>query len=128
MNFLNVLVKYTVLMGVSGILLLFATFCTGKNSSAKDENYFICGKESPQWFKDEVKKIADDSHIFKPIKVYLIKDNETEYIAIEDHRKSSTEKIKVFMCCGTQIQPKEERYALIYNKYANKEAKIIWPE
>ena len=128
MNFKLVLFKYVLLMAVSGSLLLISTFCTGKNNNHKDDNIFICGQDSPQWFKDEIRIIAKNSPVFKPIKVFLIKDNDTEYIAIEDHSKNSTEKIRVFLCTGTRIDSCEKEYASIVKKYNNNEARIIWPD
>lgn len=128
MNFKYVLFKYVLLMAVSGSMLVISTFCTGKNNNLKDNEIFICGEQSPKWFKDEICKMADDSPLFKPIKVFIIKDNDTEYIAIEDHCKNSNEKIRIFLCSGERIKFGEKRYASVLKKYQNNEARIIWPD
>ncbi|MCL2072368.1 MAG: hypothetical protein FWH18_00445 [Marinilabiliaceae bacterium] len=121
--------KYFILMIFSGGLLFFSTFCSNRNSSMNEHELFICGQVSPQWFKDEVQKVADNSPLFKPIKVFLVNDdNGTEYIAIEDHSKNATCKLKVFLCSGKELEPCEEKYSAIVQKYEKKEVKIIWPE
>ena len=120
--------KYFLLMVASGVLLAFSTFCTNNNKKINDNNLFICGQTSPQWFKDEIQKISENSGLFKPIKVFLINDEDVEYIAIEDHGKNSCTNLKVFLCTGIQILPDEEKYATVVKKYKNNDAKIIWPD
>jgi hypothetical protein len=116
-------------MAVSCILLLVSIFCTNTNKTlSNDEDLFICGQNRPQWFTDEINKISKESHLFKPIKIFLIKDNDIEYIAIENPNKTSTEKLKVFLCSGIRIEPSEQKYASIVNKYKNNKARIIWPD
>ena len=122
--------KYLVLMIFSGALLFFSTFCSGRNSNKMNDNdLLVCGQSSPQWFKDEIQKITDNSPSFKPVKVFLINDdNGTEYIAIEDNSKKASCKLKVFLCTGKEIKPEEEKYVAIVGKYEKNDMKIIWPE
>jgi len=129
MNFKYTLLKNFLLMAVAGILLIVSIFCTNRNALKLSENeLFICGQEAPKWFKDEIQKMSKESNYFKPIKVFLIKENETEYIAIEDHRKDSPEKLRIFLCNGKKVEPDEEKYASIIKKYKNNEGRIIWPD
>ena len=121
--------KYFILMVFSGTLLFLSTYCSNKNGNINEHELFICGQTSPQWFKDEIRKIADNSPMYKPIKVFLVNDeNGTEYIAIEDHAKTSSNKLKVFLCTGVEIEPCEAKYSTIVQKYEKNETKIIWPE
>ena len=129
MDFKNVLIRNILLMALSGILLLVSMFCTNRNNvKSNEKDIFICGQQTPQWFTDEVNKISKESHLFKPVKVFLIKDNDTEYIAIEDNSKNSKEKLKIFLCSGKQIKSEEKTYASIIQKFNNNEARIIWPD
>ena len=128
MDLKKVLLRNILLMAISGLLLLVSIFCTNKdNSNSNKDNIFICGQKSPQWFTDEINKISKESNLFKPIKVFLIKDNNIEYIAIEASGNNSKEKLKIFLCSGLQINFGEDKYASIVKRFNNNEARIIWP-
>ena len=121
--------KYILLTIACFLILIFTNVFAVKDEKNSDiNNMFICGKKSPLWFKEEVNKIAENSSIFKPIKVFMLECIDTEYIIIESHNKNSIDELKVFSCSGIEIETSDNIYASILNKYENNEARLIWPD
>ena len=121
--------KYIILTIICCLILIITNVFATKNIEKSDvNNMFICGQNSPQWFKEEVNKIAERSSIFKPIKVFIIKHAGIEYIAIESHGKDAIDELKVFSCSGIEVATQGTIYTSIVGKYNNNEARLIWPD
>ena len=110
------------------ILIITNVFANRKEANSDINNMFICGEKSPQWFKKEIDKIVESSSIFKPIKVFIVEQAGTEYIAIESHGKDSSNELKVFSCSGIEVESQGTIYTSIVDKYRNNEAQLIWPD
>ena len=122
-------IKYILLTIACCLILIITNVFANRNEENCDINImFICGEKPPQWFKEEVNKIAESSSIFKPIKVFIVKQAGIEYIAIESYEKDLNNQLKVFSCLGVEVESQDNIYASIVNKYENNEVRLIWPD
>ena len=119
--------KYILLTIICCLIIIISNVFAARNVE-ENNDLFICGNESPQWFKDEVNIIAKNSSLFKPVKVFIIQCDEIEYIAIEDRCKNSTNKLKVFLCSGLQVGIDDSICSSLIQKYKNNEVRSIYPE
>ena len=121
--------KYILITIICCLILIITNVFASKNiEDSNFSNTFKSGQKSPQWFKDEISKIADKSTIIKPIKVFIIKDAGIEYIAIESHGKDAVDELKIFSSSGIEVGHQGTIYTSIVDKYNSNEAQLIWPD
>ena len=119
--------KFTCIL-FSIVLFIACNNTIDNDDNNKNEiNINVCQGSNPAWILDRINTILEQTTHFRPVSVYSIVENSTQYIAIEDAVNSSkADGLMFFLCSGEQIEFSSALYEKLYKLYVEKESVLLW--
>lgn len=110
---------------LSLVMMLGMTGCESNDN--KEIDIYACGESNPEWLVQRINSIINKTTNYRPVGVYSITLDSTEYIAIVDSTNSSlADGLLFFLCPGEQIDYSTSVYEELYELYVKKEYKLLW--
>ena len=106
---------------------IFFFNCKEKNELIYNINIRVCGVENPTWLLNQVSDILKKTSNFRPVKISVYNDINTEITSIEDVVNSNASKALMFFeCSGKQVEFNSDKYKEYATLYKNKKFKLLW--